>query len=75
MGVISAVTGRLKVRSNDRFTVNDLQLWMPSHSATSAPTRGGGQEAAALSQSTVPVDVGNAHRATIRSARDRAVAD
>ncbi|KAF0307029.1 hypothetical protein FJT64_002331 [Amphibalanus amphitrite] len=63
------------VRSNDRFTVNDLQLWMPSHSATSAPTRGGGQEAAALSQSTVPVDVGNAHRATIRSARDRAVAD
>ncbi|KAF0306500.1 hypothetical protein FJT64_021990 [Amphibalanus amphitrite] len=62
------------VRSNDRFTVNDLQ-WMPSHSATSAPTRGGGQEAAALPQSTVPVDVGNAHRATIRSARDRAVAD
>ncbi|KAF0306673.1 hypothetical protein FJT64_021888 [Amphibalanus amphitrite] len=63
-----------QVRSNDRFTVNDLQ-WMPSHSATSAPTRGGGQEAAALPQSTVPVDVGNAHRATIRSARDRAVAD
>ncbi|KAF0313888.1 hypothetical protein FJT64_015597 [Amphibalanus amphitrite] len=62
------------VRSNDRFTVNDLQ-WMPSHSATSSPTRGGGQEAAALPQSTVPVDVGNAHRATIRSARDSAVAD
>ncbi|KAF0292354.1 hypothetical protein FJT64_001016 [Amphibalanus amphitrite] len=62
------------VWSNDRFTVNDLQ-WMPSPSATSAPTRGGGQEAAALPQSTVPVDVGNAHRATIRSARDSAVAD